>query len=79
MHSRAGTYTPFRKNYCGRLELVDMETARQVGVALHGSVMAMEDHVRLVTEQKWQRYHYCLAVKPFTNSFVHLPTMDHSG
>jgi hypothetical protein len=68
MLSRPGTYTPDGRDCLARLDLVDKESARQAGVALHGSVVAMKERVRQDTEQKWQRYRCRLA--SFTKSSI---------
>lgn len=56
MLGRAGTYSPHSKKCRAQLDLVDGNSARQAGVALHGSAAAMEERAQEAAEQKLRQY-----------------------
>lgn len=61
MRSIPGKYANNPKKCRERLTLVDPESARRAGIALHGSVAAMEDHAWDIAGQKMLRYEVRLA------------------
>jgi hypothetical protein len=56
MRSIPGTYSPNQKKCRYRFTLVDYDCARHAGIALHGSVTAMDKHVSDIAGQKLWRY-----------------------
>ncbi|KXN82004.1 hypothetical protein AN958_03302 [Leucoagaricus sp. SymC.cos] len=56
MKSIPGLYTPRQEKVCERRNLVDPESARNTGIALHGSVQAMEQFVLQVAVKRLQAY-----------------------
>lgn len=56
MRSIPGTYSPNKKKCRERLALVDSESAYRAGIALHGSIGAMEQHVSNLNAQKLQEF-----------------------
>jgi len=68
MRSIPGIYSPNQKKCRHRLTLVDYDYARRAGIALHGSVTAMEKHVSDIAGQKLQRYRERLSQRPTSPS-----------
>ena len=56
MRSIPGTYSPNRKRAKGRLLLVDFDSARCAGIAIHGCTTAMEQHVASSMTEELQSY-----------------------
>lgn len=57
MRSIPGYYSPNEKISRARLTLVDFEFARRAGIALHGSVSLMEQHVSHLANKRLEKYH----------------------
>lgn len=57
MRSVPGCYSPNQRNCRTRLLLIDSESARRAGVARHGSVLAMEQHVARAASKSLEEYH----------------------
>jgi hypothetical protein len=69
MKSVKGTYSPGEKKIRQRLFLVDSESARRAGIALHGCSKVMEQYVSDVLAQNQQKY----------NKRISRPNAERSG
>lgn len=63
LKSIPGCYSPGWKSVRTRLTLVDPDSARRAGIALHGSVSAMEQYVSAMASKKLEEYRKRVASK----------------
>jgi hypothetical protein len=56
MKTVPGCYSPLEIKIRTRLTLLDHDAARQIGVAVHGTVSTMDQYALQMTSQKLERY-----------------------